>query len=56
MCVEADLVVADQFCDGNVPVRQDPLSCCRMAIKVMPPIVADRYFRGDSARYETELL
>ena len=53
---EADLVVADQFRDGNVPAHQEPLSCCRMAFEALPRTVSERYFRGDSACYETELL
>jgi hypothetical protein len=53
---EADLVVADEFRDGNVPARQDPLSCCRMAFEALPDTVEQRYFRGDSACYEQELL
>ena len=53
---EADLIVADQFRDGNVPAGQEPLSCCRMAFEALPRSVGERYFRGDSACYETELL
>jgi len=53
---EADLVVADQFRDGNVPAQQEPLPCCRMAFEALPKSVTERYFRGDSACYEGELL
>lgn len=53
---EADLIVADEFRDGNVPARQEPLGCCRMAFEGLPHTVRERYFRGDSACYETELL
>jgi hypothetical protein len=53
---EADLVVADEFRDGNVPANQEPLRCCRMAFETLPPTVEERYFRGDSACYEWELL
>jgi hypothetical protein len=53
---EADLVVADQFRDGNVPAHQEPLPCCRMAFEALPTTVSERYFRGDSACYESELL
>ena len=53
---EADLVVADQFRDGNVPAHQEPLVCCRMAFEALPHAVRERYFRGDSACYEAELL
>jgi hypothetical protein len=53
---DADLIVADQFRDGNVPANQEPLSCCRMAFGGLPESVKERYFRGDSACYEAELL
>ena len=53
---EADLIVADQFRDGNVPAHQDPLSCCRAAFEALPSSVRERYFRGDSACYEQDLL
>jgi len=53
---EADLVVADQFRDGNVPAHQEPLSCCQMAFEALPETVNERYFRGDSACYEHDLL
>ena len=53
---EADLVVADQFRDGNVPAQQEPLTCCQMAFEALPKSVTERYFRGDSACYEGELL
>lgn len=53
---EADLVVADEFRDGNVPARQDPLTCCRNAFAALPQAVEERYFRGDSACYEWHLM
>ena len=53
---EADLVVADEFRDGNVPTGQAPVGCCRKAFAALPNTVSERYFRGDSACYETELL
>ena len=53
---EADLIVADQFRDGNVPAIQEPLSCCQMAFAALPESVTTRYFRGDSACYESALL
>ena len=53
---EGDLIVADQFRDGNVPAKQEPLSCARMAFEALPDTVCERYFRGDSACYETDLL
>lgn len=53
---EADLVVADEFRDGNVPARQAPLTCARMAFAALPETIQARYFRGDSACHENELI
>jgi len=53
---EADLVLADEFRDGNVPARQDPLSCAKLAFAALPPTIKQRYFRGDSACHEKALL
>jgi len=53
---EADLVLADEFRDGNVPAKQDPLTCAKLAFAALPPSVSQRYFRGDSACHENELL
>lgn len=53
---EADLVVADQFRDGNVPAKQEPLTCARMAFAALPGNITARYFRGDSACHESGLL
>jgi Transposase DDE domain group 1 len=53
---EADLVLADEFRDGNVPARQAPLTCAKLAFDALPETVTQRYFRGDSACHEHELL
>jgi hypothetical protein len=53
---EADLVLADEFRDGNVPARQDPLACAKLAFAALPPNLNHRYFRGDSACHEQALL
>jgi len=53
---EADLVVADEFRDGNVPAKQDPLTCAQMAFAALPTDLTARYFRGDSACHESGLL
>jgi hypothetical protein len=52
---EADLVLADEFRDGNVPARQEPLTCAKLAFAALPETVTQRYFRGDSAGHEHEL-
>lgn len=53
---EADLVVADEFREGNMPARQAPLPCVRAAFAALPATVTERFFRGDSACHENELL
>ena len=53
---EADLVLADEFRDGNVPAKQDPLTCAKLAFAALPETVTRRYFRGDSACHEHDLL
>jgi hypothetical protein len=53
---EADLVLADEFRDGNVPARQEPLTCAKLAFAALPETISQRYFRGDSACHENELL
>jgi hypothetical protein len=53
---EADLVLADEFRDGNVPAKQDPLTCAKLAFAALPETVTRRYFRGDSACHENDLL
>jgi hypothetical protein len=53
---EADLVLADEFRDGNVPAKQDPLTCAKLAFAALPDTITQRYFRGDSACHEHHLL
>lgn len=53
---EADLVLADEFRDGNVPARQEPLGCAQQAFAALPKNITARYFRGDSACHESGLL
>jgi len=53
---ELDLVVADEFRDGNVPAKQAPLNCAQSAFAALPDSVKVRYFRGDSACHENQLL
>jgi hypothetical protein len=52
---ETDLVLADEFRDGNVPGKQDPLTCAKLALAALPETLQQRYFRGDSACHENEL-
>jgi hypothetical protein len=53
---EMNVIVADQFRDGNVPAQQQPLPVAQRAFAALPETVNEYYFRGDSACYETELL
>jgi hypothetical protein len=53
---EADLVLADEFRDGNVPAQQEPLTCAKLAFAALPDTIQERYFRGDSACHENDLL
>lgn len=53
---EADLVVADEFRDGNVPAKQEPLWCAQQAFASLPERVEQRFFRGDSACHENGLI
>jgi hypothetical protein len=53
---EEQLIVADEFRDGNVAGGEDPLSSAQRAMDNLPPWVQERYFRGDSASYYTPLL
>lgn len=49
-------MLADEFWDGNVPARQEPLTCAKLDFAALPETVTQRYFRGDSAYHENELL
>jgi len=53
---EADLVLADEFRDGNVPAGMAPLRLAQQAFAALPSGIQRRAFRGDSACYEQELL
>ena len=53
---ELDLIVADQFRDGNVPAGMGNLPFVRTAIENLPSQITVRRVRGDSALYEQNLL
>jgi hypothetical protein len=54
--VEEDLIVGDEFRDGNVPGNKDPLTSVKRAFEALPSGVTRRFFRGDSADYYLPLL
>ena len=53
---EMDLVVADEFRDGNVPAHFSLLPVTQRAFAALPDTVKEHYLRGDSACWERELL
>lgn len=53
---EMDLVVADEFRDGNVPAHSSLLPVARRAFQALPAGVQELYFRGDAACWERELV
>jgi hypothetical protein len=54
--VEQDVVVADEFRDGNVPAGKGPLQVVKRAFSALPTSVKHRRFRADSAAYEDSTL
>ena len=53
---EMDVLVADEFRDGNVPGLQAPLRVAQRAFAALPGTVREYYFRGDSACHEQQLV
>ena len=53
---EQDLIVADEFRDGNVPAGCDVLRVVRRAFDALPETAEQIYYRADSASYNHELL
>jgi hypothetical protein len=53
---EADLVVADEFRDGNVPAHKNVLGVLQRAFAALPASVIQRFMRGDSALCTGEIL
>jgi hypothetical protein len=56
MWAERDLILAEEFRDGNVPAMSSPLTCAKAAFEALPETVKEYYFRGDSACHESGLL
>jgi hypothetical protein len=53
---EQDLILSDEFRDGNVPAGMEPLSSFLRAVRTLPESVETIYFRSDSAAYQHKLL
>lgn len=53
---EMNLIVADEFRDGNVPALMKPLAVAKRAFAALPSTVKTFYYRGDSACHENELM
>lgn len=53
---EMDLVVGDEFRDGNVPAGAFNLPLVMRAFESLPATVEERYFRADSACYDQSVL
>lgn len=53
---ETELILTDQFRDGNVPAMYDPLTTAQRAFAALPASVNEFYFRGDSACYDKKLM
>lgn len=56
MWAEEDLVLADEFRDGNVPAMMEPGRCARAAFAALPESATEYAFRGDSACHESGLI
>jgi len=53
---EKELILADQFRDGNVPAGTDLLAVVEKAVGTLPEGIKRIYLRSDSAGYEHKLL
>jgi hypothetical protein len=53
---EMNVVLADEFRDGNVPAMMEPLTVAKKAFGALPETVTTYYYRGDSACHESGLI
>jgi hypothetical protein len=53
---EHDLVLADEYRDGNVPAAMSNLPLIQRGFAALPPAVTERFFRADTACYEEKVL
>jgi len=53
---ERNVVLADEFRDGNVAAMMDPLTVAKKSFGALPETVTTYYYRGDSASHESGLM
>lgn len=53
---EKDMILADEFRDGNVPAAYDLLSSLIRSIEMLPHTVTEVRYRADSASYSHDLI
>ena len=53
---EMNVVLAEEFRDGNVPAMMAPLAVAQKAFAALPETVKTYYYRGDSACHESGLM
>jgi hypothetical protein len=53
---EMNLILADEFRDGNVPAAYQGLAVAKAAYAALPSTVKEYYYRGDSACHEHGLV
>jgi hypothetical protein len=53
---EMNVVLADEFRDGNVCAQMAPLTVAKKAFAALPETVTTYYYRGDSACHESGLM
>jgi hypothetical protein len=53
---EPDLIVHDEFRDGNVPTDCGNVRILERAVAALPPGITQRFVRGDSALYKQAVL
>ncbi|MGH7646088.1 MAG: transposase, partial [Gemmatimonadales bacterium] len=54
--VEQDLVVADEYRDGNVPAAMENLRLIQRGFQRLPATITEYFFRADSACYDERVL
>ena len=53
---EKDMILADEFRDGNVPAAYDLLSSLLRSVEMLPDTVTEVRYRADSASYNHDLM